>query len=248
MSHERIKMSMLRWWIWTLRLSCSFFSTPPHFFHHTELSNHICRNWWLFAVWSQSSFPILYLIICRRKQPMALCSEAVFNKLSESLWKGYKKVITPFKHKKILIWDIISSNKTGRIWNESVRKRPFFQVFIHQNQIRVGEGCCLKILTANISSMAIRINFEMKCLTKAHWCEGPFQAQWLQITLRRLVPAIALWGKWFARCQDQQKGEKAHFALLVSLPLSVYIVQYKLTDIHICLYASVMYSFHETTW
>lgn len=99
-----------------------------------------------------------------------------------------------------------------------------------------------KILPANISRIAIHINFEMKGLTKAHWCERPFQAQWLQITLRRLVPAIALRGKWFAQCQDKQRGEKTHFALFVSLflPLPstfvhIYIVQYKVADIHICL-------------
>jgi len=75
-------------------------------------------------------------------------------------------------------------------------------------------------LPANILSGAFHFYCEMKRLTKAHWCKRPFQPQWLQITLRRLVPAIAPLSQVVCLVAAERR-ERASLSLSLSLSPTV---------------------------
>ena len=116
-----------------------------------------------------------------------------------------------------------------------------FWIFIHQNE-KVWESCCLKF--PNISGVALFFNFEMKCLTKAHWCARPFQPQWLQITFKEIGSCrCSEKQRRFAQCQDKQLG-LPFLSLSLSLPLSCVCVCIRSTvckhaDTYICLPVSL---------
>lgn len=102
-------------------------------------------------------------------------------------------------------------------------------------------------MAVNFSSEVLYFHLGMKRLTKAHWCKRLFQPQWLQITLRRLVYAVALRGKHFVLCQDKQKMGKNGLPSLLSLfcrsvtYVCTFQVQNEFANIHmpyVCLHHS----------